>query len=265
MIAVRQDREQASAGARLPRAVPVAIAGAWALAVIAQLAGRPALLDHDALNEGGLPVWAALGAFWIAWQAMLVAMMLPSSLPFVRLYAQASAEQPSRRAALAAFLGGYACVWTLFGTAAFLGDGLLHLLLDRSPWISQRPWLVAGSVLGVAGSFQFTALKDACLESCRHPAAYLLRYYRRGVGAGFRIGWGHGLFCLGCCWALMLVAFAVGTSSLWWMAVLAALMVHEKTGRSGRRTVSIAGVTLLAWSALVFAHPSWLPGSLLGA
>ena len=112
--------------------------------------------------------------------------------------------------------------------------------------MAANDWAIAPSVLLLAGAFQFTPLKDACLRACRHPASFLRRHYRRGAGGAFSLGARHGMFCVGCCWALMLVMFAAGAASLIWMAALTALMVHEKTRPSGARTVPLTGVVLLA-------------------
>jgi predicted metal-binding membrane protein len=250
--------------ARVPAAVVGAIAVAWALAVVAQLTGRGTALHHDALIEGRLPYALGLVLFLVAWQAMVAAMMVPSSLPLMRLFAAASRGQSRSRAAMAAFLGGYALVWTVFGWLAFLGDTMVHATVDQSPWLQHHEWLIAGGTLALAGAFQFSALKDRCLEVCRHPGAFLLRYYEGGLGGGFRLGRRHGVFCLGCCWALMLLMFAAGVANLWWMAALTALMVYEKTGSGGRRAVPVAGIVLLACAALVLAHPHWLPAVLGG-
>jgi predicted metal-binding membrane protein len=243
--------------------IPTAIAGAWLAVVAAHASGGGAMLDHDRLGHGGLPLAAALGLFLLAWQLMVVAMMLPSSLPMLRLFRIASAGQDHRGAVLAAFLAGYALVWTAFGALAFTGDLALHRLVQRVPWLQARPWLLAGGALALAGAFQFSALKDRCLDVCRHPAVFLQRHYRRGVGQAFRLGSGHGLFCLGCCWALMLLMFAVGMANLVWMAVLAAVMAYEK-GRHGRWLAPVAGVVLLALAAWVLTHPAWLPPALTG-
>ena len=252
-------------GGRVPPTVLTAIAFAWALAVGAEVSGRGSELHHDALIEGKLPYALALVLFLIAWQAMLAAMMLPSSLPLVRLFSAAAAAQPRPRAAMAAFLGGYALVWTTFGSLAFAGDTLVHATVDRTPWLLHHEWLIAGSTLAIAGGFQFSRLKDRCLEVCRHPGAFLLRHYDRGLAGGFTLGRRHGLFCLGCCWALMLLMFAAGVANLWWMAGLTALMVYEKTGTGGRRAVPAAGIALLVCAALVLAHPHWLPPILGGS
>jgi predicted metal-binding membrane protein len=91
-----------------------------------------------------------------------------------------------------------------------------------------------------------------------------MHHYRRGARAAFDLGYRHGMFCAGCCWALMLVSFAAGFASLWWMAAITALMVYEKVARHGRTAVPIAGTVLLLWGALVFMHPSWLPAALSG-
>jgi predicted metal-binding membrane protein len=229
----------------------LAIAAAWAVAVAAEASGRT--LHHDALAGSGLPSWAALGLFLLAWQLMIAAMMLPSSLPLVRLFSRAGANQPRPLRAKAAFLGGYAVVWTAFGAAAFLGDLGVHRLVERWAWLAARPALLGGAVLLLAGAFQFSSLKDRCLTVCRHPAGYLLQHYRRGAAAAFRLGAGHGVFCVGCCWALMLVAFAAGVANLWWMAALTAVMVFEKTGRGARRGVRPIGLALIGLGILMLA------------
>jgi predicted metal-binding membrane protein len=254
---------RASAG-RVPPLILAAIAGAWALALAAEASGNGHALHHDALIEGHLPYALGLLAFLVAWQAMVAAMMLPSSLPMVRVFAQAAAGQPRPGRAMAAFLGGYALVWTAFGWLAFAGDTVVHGVVDATPWLKAHDWVIAGGTLALAGAFQFTALKDRCLEQCRHPGAFLLRHYRRGTGGAFDLGRRHGLFCAGCCWALMLLMFAAGVANLWWMAALTALMVYEKTGAGGRRAVPVTGVLLLAAGALVLVHPVWLPPLLGG-
>lgn len=248
----------------MPGIVPAAIAGAWLLALVATATGEGPQLHHDALLEGTLPFGVALGLFVLAWQVMIAAMMLPSTLPMLRQVVVTSERQPRPRRVLAAFVGGYALIWTLFGYAAFCGDALVHAVVDATPWLSGRPWLIAGGTLVVAGAFQFSSLKDRCLSKCRHPAAFLHAHYRSGPGGAFRLGRMHGLYCLGCCWALMLVMFAAGVATLWWMAALTALMVFEKTAGAGRRAVPVAGLVLLAWGALVMLHPGWLPAPFSG-
>lgn len=231
---------------RAPVAIYVAITLAWGVAAATQVTGQSELVHHDFLIEGGLPPLAALGLFIIAWQLMIVAMMLPSSLPMIRLYWSAARSQDRRIAALVVFLGGYALVWTAFGALALAGDLMLHRLVESWEWLAARPILITGSVLVIAGGFQFSKLKDRCLTECRHPGIYLMRHYKRGVREAFRLGRGHGLFCLGCCWALMLVMFAAGVANLVYMAALAAVMVYEKIGRQGRALTPAVGIALLS-------------------
>jgi predicted metal-binding membrane protein len=239
---------------RRPRPTLVwVIAAAWVVAVAAQATGRGSLLHHDTLAGAAVAPWAALGLFLVAWQLMIAAMMLPSSLPLIGLFGRVSANQPRPRAARAAFLGGYVALWTGFGAVAFLGDLGIHHAVGGWPWLATRPGVLGGAVLILAGGFQFSGLKDRCLRVCRSPGGYLRQHYRRGVAAAFRLGAGHGMFCMGCCWALMLVAFAAGVASLWWMAALTAVMVVEKTSRGGRRGVRPIGVGLIILGLLMIA------------
>jgi predicted metal-binding membrane protein len=246
-------------GARAPLTVVGAIVVAWALAVGAEISGRGTALHHDALIEGKLPYALALVLFLVAWQAMIAAMMLPSSLPLIRLFEVASRGQERVHRVRGAFLAGYVAVWTGFGAFAFMGDVAVHHTVDATPWLAEREWLIGGTTLALAGAFQFSDLKDKCLSKCRHPAPYLLAHYRRGEGGAFRLGFGHGVFCLGCCWALMLVMFAAGVAMLWWMAALTAVMVYEKTGRYGRAVTPLVGIALLGLAAVAYAHPPWFP------
>jgi predicted metal-binding membrane protein len=236
----------------VPVVVLASIAVAWAAAIVAQASGAAAVVHHDELLADGPPRPGAVLLFLAAWQVMIAAMMLPSSLPLVRMFAAASADAPRRGRALAAFLTAYALLWTIFGALVFAGDAGLHALVHASPWLEEHEWAIAPAVLLLAGGFQFTSLKDACLRSCRHPASFIHRHYRRGSAGAFKLGARHGVFCVGCCWALMLVMFALGVASLIWMALLTALMVHEKTRPAGLRTVPLTGITLLALGSTVF-------------
>jgi predicted metal-binding membrane protein len=256
-LGVSRDRRR-----RLPPVLLAVIAGAWAIAIVAEATGRAAWVHHHELVEGRFPLAASLVLFLVAWQVHVAAMMLPSSLPLIALFGRAASRQPRPRAARAAFLGRYLLIWTVFGVAALGADALLHVLVDRAAWLREHPNLLGGNVLLLAGAFQFTALKDRCLQQCRHPALFLTTHYQRGVRAAFSLGRRHGLFCLGCCWALMLVMFSVGIANLAWMAPLALLMVVEKTSTRVDVTVPV-GLGLLGLGVLVLADVAWLP-DLLG-
>ena len=232
-----------------------AIAFAWLLALAAEITGRGRLLHHDQLIQGGLPRPAALLLFLLAWQAMIAAMMLPSSLPMIRLFDRAAVAQPRAGLARAAFAGAYVVAWTAFGAVAFLFDLGVHAAVTRSPWLYTHAYLISGNTLLLAGAFQFSPLKEACLRQCRNPGAFLLRYYRRGVDAAFATGLRHGAFCLGCCWALMLVAFAAGVANLAWMAALTVLMTVEKRARFGPLVAQVGGIAMLVAGAVIVLRP----------
>jgi predicted metal-binding membrane protein len=116
----------------------------------------------------------------------------------------------------------------------------------------------------LAGGFQFSSLKEQCLNACRHPFSFLTHHYQRGLQAAWNLGIRHGLYCLGCCWALMLVMFAVGVGHFSWMIVLTVVMTLERTWNRGRDIVPVVGVAFLVWGVLVLLHPSWLPDLLGG-
>lgn len=235
------------------------IAGAWVLALIAGLTGVDSALHHHELIEHGPPVLVAVGMFIVAWQAHMAAIMLPSSLPLFALFTQVSTTQAEPGRARLAFYAGYAAIWTGFGLLAFLGDIAVHEATHRFGWLADRPWLISGTVLAAAGAFQFSSMKDRCLRECRHPSGFLFRHYRHGPRAAFEVGARHGLFCVGCCGALMIVMFAVGIANLAWMAPLALLMVVEKAVRGGDRASAPAGLALLALAAGIFLRPDVLP------
>jgi predicted metal-binding membrane protein len=248
--------------ARVPLPVLLGIGAAWTAAIAAELTGAAHSVHHDALLEGGPGLGLALLLFLPAWQVMIAAMMVPSSLPLVRMYSAASARVPDRSRSLAAFLGGYALVWSGFGALAFVGDAGIHASVRAWGWLDANQWLIAPSTLMLAGAFQFTPLKDACLRACRHPASFLQRHYARGPRAGFALGARHAIFCVGCCWALMLVMFAAGAGNLLWMAGLTALMVHEKTQASGDRTVPVTGAVFLGMGSTLLLYAAYANGAI---
>jgi predicted metal-binding membrane protein len=237
-----------------------AIAAAWGACVWAELTGTAGQLHHHVLYESGRPYWFAALIVLGAWQFMTAAMMLPSSLGFIRLYVMTAGRAPDFPIAVTLFLGAYFAVWTAFALAAFTGDMQLHRLVDGWPWLAAHAALIPAGTLGLAALYQFTPLKDACLRACRHPGVYLMHHYRRGVLNGLRLGFGHGLYCLGCCWALMLVMFAAGVAHLAWMGVLAAIMFVEKVAPSGNRIVGPVGGAFAVLAAIALFAPGAIPG-----
>ena len=236
---------------------------AWMVALVAALTHQNILINHDYLiEESHFPLPLALVIFLACWQIMTVAMMLPSSMPMVSMLMHASRQQPHPRAVQAAFLAGYALVWTAFALGAFVGDIQIHWLVHHWFWLDTHSWVIGATTFAVAGVFQFSPLKGRCLKQCRSPFSFFVRSYRKGVGAAWHLGLHHGAFCLGSCWALMLVMFGLGVGSLLSMAVLTGVMVIEKTYPGGQRLRPVIGIVLLGLSALWLAHPAWLLGGI---
>jgi predicted metal-binding membrane protein len=273
MLARRVEEHETGSGrdsSRPPRpertgasVVPIlgAIIGvAWIVAIWAEMSGAAVQVHHHALYESGRPFWLAALILIAAWQVMTAAMMLPSSLAFMKMYAAAAAAAPGFGRALAALLLGYFGIWSLFALAAFAGDMQLHRLVDSWPWLAAHAQVIPAGTLAFAAIYQFTPLKDACLKACRNPGAYLIRHYKRGTLDGLRIGLGHAAFCVGCCWALMLVMFAAGVAHLAWMGVLGVIMLVEKGVRGGDRIVAPVGLALAALAAIALVAPGAVPG-----
>jgi predicted metal-binding membrane protein len=234
--------DAATALLRRPRHldIPILVAGCWAILVVAELTGASAAIHHHALIEGGVPLTAAVPTFLVGWLLMAAAMMLPASLRAIQL-AEASSLASSPRRARSSFLASFAVVWTAFGLAAFLGDVGLHHVVDTTPWIAERPWLIEAGILALAGVYQLVPFKRS-LAVCRHPVESAVTATIGTIGG---LDFRHGLACLGSSWALMLLMFAEGFASIGWMVALTALMVYEVTGRHGQRAASIAGVALI--------------------
>lgn len=236
------------------------IGAAWIVCIWAETSGASAQVHHHALYESGRPFWLAAIVMLAAWQFMTAAMMLPSSLGFMKMFAAAAAAAPGYGRALAALLAGYFGVWSAFALAAFAGDMQLHRLVDAWPWLGANFQIIPAATLAFAAVYQFTPLKDACLKACRHPGAYLMRHYERGTVNALRIGVGHAAFCVGCCWALMLVMFAAGVAHLAWMGALGAIMLVEKGARGGDRIVAPVGVALAVLALVALFAPGAIPG-----
>jgi predicted metal-binding membrane protein len=205
------------------------------------------------IPQGALIVPALVYAF--AWLLMITAMMLPTTLPLLGIFGRVVAARPDAGALLGRVVAGYAIAWLGFGLLAHGVDSLLHAGAAQIGWLAGRGWVIGAVVLAGAGAFQFSALKYRCLERCRTPFTFInARWHGRAPHReALRIGFEHGIFCVGCCWALMAVMFVVGMGSLGWMLVLAAAMAAEKNLRWGKRLRTPLGLGLIAWAGLLIA------------
>jgi predicted metal-binding membrane protein len=185
------------------------------------------------------------------WAVMMVAMMTPSVAPVVLLTATVERRRGERAPVAMAWLAlaGYFAVWTAASAAATALQWTLHEAgLIANAMGGLRPWL-AGIVLIAVGLYQFAPVKAACLKLCRSPVETLAQYWKPGPGGAFRLGLRHGLYCLGCCWALMLVLFVSGIMNLIWIAILSVLVLAEKLLPRGLLLGRLAGAGLVAWGA----------------
>jgi predicted metal-binding membrane protein len=222
-----------------------------------------AFLSHKELGQvhgvGSRYDWIVL-LFVAGWTLMIVAMMLPTSLPLVALFHTFVRERPKRGRLTALVVAGYLSVWTLFGLLVHTGDRFVHRTVEQSTWVGANTWLIGAVTVLVAGLYQFTPLKHKCLDKCRSPLSFIMEHWRGGRGEqeAFRLGVHHGMFCIGCCWSLMLLMFAVGVGNLAWMLALAAVMAVEKNVTWGRRLSAPLGVLLIGSAvALATTHTTF--------
>jgi predicted metal-binding membrane protein len=199
-------------------------------------------------HEGGVgPLPLEVVLFVLGWVLMIVAMMLPSSIPLVMTFAAlvGRRRRPGRLVLL--LLCGYLSVWGAFGLAAWLLDRGIHWAVDVSPWLQQHSQVIIGATLLAAGLWQFSPLRDRCLDECRSPLGFVLNRWRGAaeLRESFAMGVAHGAFCVGCCWSLMLVMFGVGLGSVTAMLALGALTAIEKNLPWGRRLTRPLGFALV--------------------
>jgi predicted metal-binding membrane protein len=172
--------------------------------------------------------------FWVtAWVVMMAAMMFPSISPMVVMYvriqkAKRAKDQDAPFGATAVFVGGYLLAWSLAGLAGYAVLWLGHEVSPAFLGWDEAGRYVAGAVILAAATYQLTPLKDVCLSKCRSPVAFLLTAWKPGRIGALRMGFAHGGWCVGCCWALMAALIALGVMSVGWMVFVAALIAVEK-------------------------------------
>ena len=185
----------------------------------------------------------------IMWVVMMIGMMLPSASPMILLYARVgrqSLKDGKPFASAGTFTGGYLLAWSGFALVATFGQWLIEGTL-LTPALASASRIFSGTVLIVAGLYQWTPLKDACLSQCQAPIVFLQRHggFRSDPRGALRLGFRHGLYCVGCCWALMALLFVGGIMNVLWIAAIAVFVLAEKLLPSGRLPSRIAGLVLV--------------------
>jgi predicted metal-binding membrane protein len=201
-------------------------------------------LHHETIAG---PLLLEVSLFTLGWVLMIVAMMLPSSVPLVLVFAGVVGRRPRPGLLVGLLLAGYLAIWSAFGAAAWLLDRGIHALVAAWPWLATHSQLILATTLVIAGLWQFSPIRERCLDECRSPFGFVVNRWR-GTSLrreAFAMGIAHGAFCVGCCWSLMLVMFGVGLGSVPAMLSLGAIIAVEKNMPWGRRLTRPMGIVLI--------------------
>jgi predicted metal-binding membrane protein len=224
-------------------------------------AGMRAMLGeaemHAAMGMSEMQSWPReLVALFVMWAVMMVGMMLPSAAPLILLILGVYRRRDDRHTRLNSilFVSGYLLAWTIFSLAAASGQIALHRAALLSANMAARSAVLTAAILIITGMYQWLPIKNACLAHCRSPLNFLSQHWREGLAGAVRMGFLHGLFCVGCCWALMTLLFVAGVMNLLWVAAIAVFVLVEKLSRQGLLLGRAAGILLIAWGAYVLAR-----------
>jgi predicted metal-binding membrane protein len=214
-----------------------------ALLVCAAAAWAVTIRDASSMSMTGA------GLFLVTWVVMMVAMMFPSVAPMTLAFAGISRKRGDGLLPAAGFVFGYLVVWAAVGLIPLaVIEGLNQVWMNPPTWLGRA----AGAVIVIAGVYQFTPLKNACLRACRSPLGFIVTHdFGRGLRAAAQAGAAHGLYCLGCCWALMAVLAVLGLMNVAWMAVITAVFFVEKNVRFGERLPILVGVVCVVAGVLL--------------
>jgi predicted metal-binding membrane protein len=224
----------------LPRPAAMAIV----VALLACAAGAWVITVQQSSSMAMTVAMMGAGLFLVTWLVMMIAMMFPSVAPMTLAFAGVSRARGDGLVPVVAFIAAYLFVWTAAGLVplSFL-QGINVLWMTPPSWLARA----GGLVIIVAGVYQFTPLKDACLRACRSPLGFVMTHdFGRGMKSAVRAGAAHGVYCLGCCWALMAVLAVLGLMNIAWMAVIAAAFFIEKNVRFGDLLPKAVGVACIA-------------------
>lgn len=223
------------------------IAWAYLLGLANGMGSMPGMAMET--NSGPLVLTA------IMWLVMMVGMMLPSATPMILLFTMVQRKQGLQPFLLTcAFATGYLVVW---GGFALVSAGLQHALIEialLSPSLTLVSKWTAGATFLLAAAYEFSSVKNRCLTHCINPLRFITSYWRPGARGALQMGIVHGAFCVGCCWVLMLLLFAVGVMNLVWVALLAALVLVQKLLPHGRITTGVTGAVMLVVGVMLIAR-----------
>ena len=248
---------------RLPLRSPNPVGVAAFLLGAALVAWLVALDRMQGMDAGPGTDLGGLAWYLGIWVTMMAAMMLPSVAPMALIFARISRERARRGQTFVPtwiFLAGYLAAWTAYGLLAY---GVFRFVTWLDPgflaW-DRAGRYVAGGAVAAAGLYQLTPLKRICLRHCRGPLHFILHGWRPGRAGAVRMGVEHGLYCVGCCWGLMIILFAVGVMSLVWMGVIAGVIFAEKMLPQGMRLSRAFALGFVALGIWLAVAPASVPG-----
>jgi len=249
-----------AAGYPLPRERNLIIGSLLALTAAGWgvLIWRTVVMDDDMSLTMGMsaPLFIAI------WVAMMVAIMFPTAAPMVMMFARVHAKKQERGQPFVptwVFVSSYMVVWSVAGLAAYGAAVAGDELANQSAWVMDNAARLGGGVLILAGLYQLSPLKTACLSKCRTPFDFILHSWRDGYAGSFRMGLEHGAYCFGCCWLLFVILFPLGMMNIAALAAITLLIFAEKSTPIGRQIARLAAVALIAYGVLVVFVPDALP------
>ena len=198
---------------------------------------------------------------FVMWFVMMMAMMMPSVTPMVLMFTIVNKGKQNKGLPYSPtfiFLSGYLVAWALFSIVASAIQYPLHESGLLNPMMNSRSYLFSGSILIIAGLYQWTPLKEACLSKCRSPLSFLMTSWQEGHLGALKLGVHHGLYCVGCCWALMMVLFSVGVMNMLWVFLITAFVLLEKLGPTTSVYLRfITGLLLIVWGSYWISLHHW--------
>jgi predicted metal-binding membrane protein len=198
--------------------------------------------------------WTDCLLLFLMWFVMMIAMMTPSIAPLVLIFALINRKRQRQQNPFVPtgyLLGGYFFVWAVFSLFATLLQWILQQFSLLNPEMTTTSKIVGGTILVLAGIFQFTPLKDTCLRQCRSPISFIHQYWKDGKSGAFKMGMQNGIYCLGCCWILMLLLFVSGIMNILWIVLISLFVLIEKVLTSVKAIPVVAAITLIAYGVII--------------
>ncbi len=232
------------------------------LLIFAAAAWAILIWQSSGMQTMGLTMGMGAPLFLAIWVVMMIAMMFPTAAPMILMFARVHTDKRKSGKPFVptwVFVSAYLLIWTLFGVVAYALAFAAEMLAQQSMFLMENAARIGGVLLILAGLYQFTPLKNACLSKCRSPFAFIISSWREGYAGSFRMGLEHGIYCLGCCWFLFVILFPLGVMNIVAMALITVLIFAEKSIALGPAISRIAAVALIVYGIAILIIPNLLP------